>query len=83
MFRNLLTLVVVAGLGYWYYTGPYQDRTNPSREAQLQDNAKKMELCLRGEAYARGTTGEGSLDATERCAQRHGLVRIEGAWYRR
>ena len=60
MFRNLFTLLVVGALGYWYYTGPFHDQANPSQASQLKDNAKKMELCLRAEAYARGTTGEGS-----------------------
>ena len=84
MFRNLFTLLVVGALGYWYYNGPFQDRANPSQGAQLKDNAKKMELCLRGEdlrtEFNRGRAAATLLNAA-RAATTCSLP--NGAWHSR
>lgn len=81
MLGRLITLVLVVGLGYWYWSGPYQARVNPSYEQRLQDNAEKMRLCIRSENYRVGATGMGTGSAEDNCAKQHNLYRDKGQWY--
>ena len=40
MIGKLFTLAFIIGAIYWYYTGPYQDRVNPSYETKLENYAE-------------------------------------------
>ncbi len=60
MFGRIITLAALIGAAYWYWSGPYQAKINPSYEAQLKKNSEDMALCMRGAAYQLGATGSGS-----------------------
>lgn len=81
MLGRIFSIAVVIAAAYWYWTGPYQDRTNPSYEQRLQQHAEDMALCMRGAAYKAGATGDGSGDAEESCARRYNLYQHEGRWH--
>lgn len=69
---------------YWYWSGPWQERINPSYEAILEENEEKLDLCMRGAAYQQGATGTGpGADiARERCAEELNLYEENGRWHR-
>ena len=46
MLQRIVTVAIIAGLGYWYWTGPYRERTNPTYGETLQQNARAMEECI-------------------------------------
>ena len=81
MLGKLLTLIALVGVGYWYWSGPYQQRANPDFEKQLEDNARKMRDCIRGLGYKAGATGENDGDPEEVCATRYNLYLHEGQWH--
>lgn len=78
--RNL-TLVLMTLVGWWAWTGPLQDMRERSEQEQLAENAKKMEHCLHGEAFAAGAGADQQGKPEERCASRHGLYRHHGQWW--
>ncbi len=82
MFGRLLTLALLVGIGYWYWSGPYQARVNPDYEQKLEQNAETMRLCIRGRNYKSGSTGMSDGDPEELCAREHNLYRHEdGRWH--
>ena len=78
-------LATIIAAGYWYWTGPYQEKTNPSYAAGLKKNQENMALCLRGAAYKMGATGTGSGtgsgDPEQDCAGTYNLYKHEGRWH--
>ena len=58
MIQRLLFITIIAGGAYWYWTGPYQERVNPTYEQQLLKNSDAMAGCMRAEAYQLGATGQ-------------------------
>ena len=84
MFERIILLAAVIGAAYWYWSGPYQDKINPSYEAVLKTNAEDMALCMRGAAYKLGATGGGSDStlAEQECAKQYNLYKYEGRWHR-
>jgi hypothetical protein len=80
MIGRLFTLAVILGAGYWYWSGPYQDRVNPSYEQKLEHYAEEMRQCIRGVNYRAGT-GANTGDPEKVCAQRLNLYRHEGRWH--
>ena len=82
MIGKLFTLAFIIGAIYWYYTGPYQDRVNPSYETKLENYAEEMRLCIRGLNYKSGSTGEVQSGTPEDiCASQNNLYRKDGKWH--
>lgn len=81
MLGKLLMLIVIVGAGYWYWSGPYQERVNPGFEKRLEINARNMRDCLRGQSYKPGATGEVGGDPEQVCARRYNLYKLDGQWH--
>ena len=81
MIGRIFSIAVIVAAGYWYWTGPYQAKNNPSYEARLQQNGENMTQCIRGLAYREGATGESSGNAEESCAEKYNLYQYEGKWH--
>ena len=81
MLGRIITVGLLLVICYWYWSGPYQERTNPSYETLLKQNADNMRLCLRGGAYQEGATGFSSGISEESCAQKYNLYMHEGRWH--
>jgi len=80
---RIATLAAIVAAGYWYWSGPYQEKTNPSYEARIEENDRKMAECVRGASYRFGATGSGANTAAaqERCAQEYNLYELDGHWH--
>ena len=74
-------LVVVAAVAYWYWSGPYQERVNPSYQQKLRKNSEAMSDCVARKHYAatRSATNPGNLE--ELCAQELNLYEADGQWH--
>lgn len=81
MLEKIILTVVVIAAGYWYWSGPYQEKNNSSHEQMLQENAENIARCLHGAAYKLGATGVSSGNAEEQCAKKYNLYKHEGQWY--
>lgn len=83
MLERLILLAVVIGAAYWYWSGPYQDRLNPSLENILEQNDAHMAECKRAAAYKLGATGSGTGPevAEQQCAEKHNLYLHDGRWH--
>ena len=80
MIGRLFTLAVIIGAVYWYWSGPYQERVNPSYEKKLERYAEEMRKCIRGVNY-KASTGATTGDPEQVCAKRLNLYRHEGRWH--
>ncbi|MEM6584107.1 MAG: hypothetical protein AAF699_22730 [Pseudomonadota bacterium] len=80
---RVLSLVLLAAIAYWYWSGPYQARHNPSSEQALEQDIDQMRQCLRGQYYKVGATGQADGDPAVICAARYNLYYYEGEWRRR
>ena len=80
---RIATLAAIAAAGYWYWSGPYQEKTNPSYQSLIEQNDQRMAECMRGAAYQLGATGSGtnSDGAREQCAQKYNLYELDGHWH--
>lgn len=78
---RIFTIAIILVAGYWYWSGPYQNRANRQLEQNFKDNAEKMRLCIRTENYKLGATGEGRGNPEEYCAEKYKLYLLEGRWY--
>jgi hypothetical protein len=78
---RILTIALLAGAGYWYWSGPYQDQRNPSYEQKLEKNAKDMSLCIHGKNFQLGATGSGEGNPEEACARKFNLYLHDGKWH--
>lgn len=83
MLQRIIVLAALIGSAYWYWSGPYQEKTNPGYEAILKQNDENMAQCLRGAAYKRGATGTGldSSGAEKQCAEKYNVYPLEGHWH--
>lgn len=83
MLQRLIILAVLIGAVYWYWSGPYQEKINPSYEAILKQNRDNMAQCMRGASYKLGATGTGtsSVGAEKECARKYNLYPLEGHWH--
>ena len=84
MLERFILLAAIIGAAYWYWSGPYQERVNPSYEAMLKKNSEDMAECMRGAAYKLGATGVGAGpdSAEQACAKKYNLYQYEGRWHR-
>lgn len=80
---RLLTFAAIVAAIYWYWSGPWQEKVNPSYESILRENQEKMDSCIRGAAYKRGATGvgAGAEAAREQCAEQFNLYELDGRWH--
>lgn len=83
MSQRIILIITVIGAAYWYWSGPYREKSNPSYEATLKQNGEGMAQCIRAAAYNRGATGTGpgASAAREQCAKQYNLYESEGHWH--
>lgn len=81
MIGKLFTVAVLIAACYWYYTGPYQERVNPSYETKLKKYQEQMKECIRGLNFKAGATGEGTGNPEEECANKYNLYLKDGQWH--
>jgi hypothetical protein len=83
MLQRLIILAALIGAVYWYWSGPYQEKTNPGYEAILKENKDNMAQCVRSAAYQLGATGTGTgaAVAEKQCADKYNLYQLKGNWH--
>lgn len=81
MLGRLVTIAVILAAAYWYWSGPYQQRVNPSYEQRLESNNRNMRECIHGLNYQSGATGTAIGDPEEICAEKFNLYRHKGQWH--
>ena len=81
MFGRLLIIAILLALGYWYWSGPYQQQRNPGPEHKLKQSIEQMRECVRGQNYRLGATGVGEGDPEQVCAEKFNLYLYEGEWH--
>jgi hypothetical protein len=81
---RIIVFGAIVAAGYWYWSGPWQDKVNPSYEAMLEENQEKMDMCMRAAAFELGATGTGTAArlAREQCAEKYNLYEADGRWHR-
>ena len=88
---KLVFFLVILGIGYWYWSGPYQESTQTLEADQLKENAVIMQRCInreqRGQAAGGlaglGDVGSSGEEAERLCAQKNNLYRRDGQWHKR
>ena len=80
MIGRLLTIAILVGAGYWYWSGPYQRQNNPDADQQLREAIEGMRECIRGQNYKAGATGVSEGDPEQICADKFNLYLYEGEW---
>lgn len=80
MIGRLLTIAILVGAGYWYWSGPYQRKHNPDADQQLREAIEGMRECIRGQNYKAGATGVSEGDPEQICADKFNLYFYEGEW---
>ncbi len=81
MFQRILVLVIVAAVGYWYWSGPYQERVNPTYAQKLHKNAEAMRDCMYRKNYAASRTMKSAGDLEETCSEELRLYLSDGQWH--
>jgi hypothetical protein len=81
MVGRILMLAIVIALGYWYWTGPYQERSNPTYEQKLRQNARAMSDCIARKHYADTRMVSSGGDLEERCMRELKLYEEDGQWH--
>jgi hypothetical protein len=78
-----ITFLAIVAAGYWYWTGPYQEKINPDYETMVRKNDRNMAECARAAAYQLGATGTGAgaERATEQCAEKFEVYELDGHWH--
>jgi hypothetical protein len=87
---KLAIILVIIGLGYWYWSGPYQKSTPALEADRLKDNAVVMQRCINQEQRMQASGGLAGLadagstgvDAERLCAEKNNLHKRDGNWYR-
>ena len=80
MIGRLLTIAILVGAGYWYWSGPYQRKHNPDADEQLREAIEGMRECIRGQNYKAGATGVSEGDPEQICADKFNHYFYEGEW---
>lgn len=83
MLQRITMFIAIVAVAYWYWSGPYQEKTHPSYDTILEENDRKMAECTRAAAYAFGATGKGvNVDAARaQCAEEFNLYEADGRWH--
>jgi hypothetical protein len=88
---RLLVILAVIGLAYWYWTGHQRGQVETSDTDQLQENAATMQRCINQEQRMQSVgglagvadVGSSGVDAERLCAEKNGLYKRDGGWYRK
>ena len=84
-------MLLLIGIAYWYWPGPYQNSANTPAADDTKQNAGIMQRCIArekhmeaaGELAGIGYVGSTGEDAEELCADENSLFKRDGKWYRR
>ncbi len=77
---RLISLALVIGAGYWYWSAVYQHQASPSYDEVLERYAEDMRTCVRGLNYKAGT-GAQTGDPETICSERLNLYKDGGRWH--
>lgn len=88
---RLAIVLALLGLGYWYWSGPYQKSTETLEAERLKENAVTMQRCVNQEQRMQSTgglagladVGSAGVDAERLCAAKYGLEKRDGEWHRK
>ena len=72
---------MVAAVGYWYWSGPYRERVNPTYEQKLLQNAEAMRDCIYRKKYAASRTLKDAGDTEATCSKQLNLYQSDGHWH--
>jgi len=78
--KLILYGAIIVGV-YWYWSGPYQDGGMSGYDNELQENNKKMSLCMKGKNYNAGATGNVIGSPQELCAEEYNFYQKDGQWH--
>jgi hypothetical protein len=81
MIERIVTVVILLGAAYWYWSGPYQERVNPTYGQKLAKNARDMEECKERKSYAAGRMVSAAGNVEEICARQLNLYFENGNWH--
>lgn len=83
MLERIVVIAVLAGAIYWYWSGPYQQKHNPTYEMLVRQNDENMAECVRTGNYKLGATGSGPGPELieQQCAEKYNVYREEGHWH--
>ena len=81
MFERILTVVIIAGAAYWYWSGPYQAKNNPSYGQRVSENEQAMEECVQRKEYSAARRITHAGDPQETCARELNLYFENGSWH--
>ena len=89
--RKLVLIVAILGLGYWYWSGPYQKSTPELEADRVKENAAIMQQCIKQEQRMEsagalggiGDVGSSGQDSERLCAEKNHLEKRDGGWYDR
>ena len=82
MILRLVSVAIIVYAAYWYWSGPYQARVNPTYEQKLQTYQKQMSDCIRGMNYRQEAGGVNDGIPEEVCAKRYNVYRADdGRWH--
>lgn len=81
MIERIITVVIIAGAAYWYWTGPYQTKNNPNYGQRLSQNAQDMEECIERKTYSAGRRLTHAGNPEETCAKELNLYFENGSWH--
>jgi hypothetical protein len=81
MLERILTVVIVAGVGYWYWSGPYQEKKNPTYGQRLKQYNQAMADCVENRTYAASRGAVSAAYAQAKCAEELNFYFEDGQWY--
>ena len=88
--RKLVFLLVVIGVAYWYWSGPYQKSTDELEADRFDENAATMQQCINQEQRMQAggglaglaDVGSSGADAEKLCAAKNNLYKgDDGRWH--
>ena len=85
---KLIFYLAIAGLAYWYWSGPYQASKDTKEIDVLRENAAIMQRCIKQEERMQAAgglagvadVGDSGKDAERLCAQKNNLYLQDGEW---
>jgi len=85
MLGKIIVLLAAVAVGYWYWSGPYQQGQQSGEEQRIKENARIMEGCMRQESSMNAATGMAGMggvadDGRKLCADKYDLFFDEGEW---
>ncbi len=79
--RSILIVGMVVAIGYWYWSGPYQERVNPTPAQKVRQNSNAMSDCIARKHYADTRMATDSGDLEQKCMQELNLYLEDGEWH--